>query len=118
MRATSISVSVRYSKPMLDGSYKTVELTCEASLNNSEETWQEAQTTLYKQLGEQMRYVFNGNSSGKPAIQEQSQTEVPAPPQEHWCSEHNQGFKRYEKDRAVWYSHRQGSSWHNEGGSR
>jgi hypothetical protein len=31
MRVTSISVSVRYSKQMGDGSYKTVELGCEGA---------------------------------------------------------------------------------------
>jgi hypothetical protein len=109
MRATSISVKVRYSKPLADGSHKTVELFCEASLNNGEEAWQEAQTTLYRQLGEQMKYVWSGNSNGK-----QTQAETPAPPKEHFCEEHNQEFKRHERDGRIWYSHRQGDGWHNE----
>jgi hypothetical protein len=62
MRVTSISVSVRYSKQMGDGSYKTVELGCEGALEK-DENWWEAQADFYHQLGDQMRCVFN--SSGK-----------------------------------------------------
>jgi hypothetical protein len=98
---------------MLDGSHKTVELSCEATLNDSEGTWQEAQTTLYKQLGEQMRYVWPGNGNGKPA-QEQPTPETPASKPDHYCQNHQKEFRRHEKEGNVWYSHRQGEGWHNE----
>jgi hypothetical protein len=105
MRATSVSVNIRYSRPMADGSYKTVELGCEATLSSSGEDWQEAQATLYKQLGEQMRYVFNGSSNGKP-VQKQPKAETPAPKPIHWCEAHQTEYKRFEKDNKVWYSHK------------
>jgi hypothetical protein len=73
-------------------------------LNNSEETWQEAQTTLYKQLGEQMRYVFNGN--GKAEAKEPPQKKLPVLPKPHWCSEHNQEFKKRNGPHGEFYSHR------------
>jgi hypothetical protein len=65
MQVTSVSVNVRYSKQMNDGNYKTVELGVEGSLDPSDDDWQEMQSTLYRQLGDQMRYVFSGNGSGK-----------------------------------------------------
>jgi hypothetical protein len=98
MKATSITVSVRYSRSLADGSHKTVELGCEASLNNGEETWQEAQTTLYRQLGEQMRYVWSGNSNGKQTQETPGESPAkpgnsPAVPDPNWCSEHSQEWK-------------------------
>jgi hypothetical protein len=45
---------------MTDGNYKTVELGVEGSLDASDEDWQEVQDSLYRQLGDQMRHVFNG----------------------------------------------------------
>jgi hypothetical protein len=65
MRVTSVSINVRYSKPLADGSYKTIELGCESSLTSSDEDWQEVQRNLYKELGSQMRHVFSGNGAGK-----------------------------------------------------
>jgi hypothetical protein len=61
MRVTTVSVNVRYSKPMGDGSHKTVELGIEGSLTDNDEDWQEVQRNICDQL----RYVFNGNGSGK-----------------------------------------------------
>jgi hypothetical protein len=124
MRATSISVNVRYSKPMPDGSHKTVELGCEATLSSSGEDWQTEQQTLYKQLGEQMRYVFKGN--GKAEAQEGHQKPVQASesqggtdsqhPDAHYCEIHGVQFKaRVNKQTGEpFYSHRQGGGWCNE----
>lgn len=128
MKATSISVNVRYSRPLPDGSYKTVELGCEATLTSSGEDWQIVQQDLYHQLGEQLRYVFaqpapakagvNGNDAqdghridAQPA---QEPTQSVAPP--HYCTEHNIPFdRRVNKDTGrEFYSHRQDKGWHNE----
>jgi hypothetical protein len=76
MQATSVSVSIRYSKTMQDGSHKTVELSVEGDLSNNE-SWKEVQTSLYKELGEQMRYVFASNGNG--GTNGKSQTESVPP---------------------------------------
>jgi hypothetical protein len=81
MRINTVSVSVRYSKQMVDGNYKTVELGVEGSLDSSDEDWHEVQADLYHQLGNQMRYVFSGNGSGKvPNGPEKTVEAVPAEP--------------------------------------
>jgi hypothetical protein len=105
MRVTVVSVNVRYSKPMADGSHKTVELSVESSLTSSDEDWHEVQRKIYAQLGEQMRYVFSGNGSGKVA-QEPPRADLPAHQREHWCATHQTEYKRFSKDGRVWYSHK------------
>jgi hypothetical protein len=105
MRVTSVNVNIRYSKLMADGSHKTVELGIEGSLTSSDEDWREVQTNLYRQLGEQMRYVFSGNGSGKVA-QEPPRADLPAPQREHWCAVRQTQYKRFSKDNKVWYSHK------------
>jgi hypothetical protein len=81
MRATTILVNVRYSRPLADGSYKTVELGCEATLTATDKDWREVQADLYRQLGDQMRSVFNGNGSGKATQGPEKAVEaLPAPP--------------------------------------
>jgi hypothetical protein len=77
MQVTSVSVNVRYSKQMADGSFKTIELGCEGTLNSSNDDWQEVQASLYHQLGDQMRYVFSGNGAGK--VQNGSESHGQAP---------------------------------------
>jgi hypothetical protein len=64
MEIQSISVHIRYSKPLADGSYKTVELAAEGTIAPGED-WHEAEVALYHELGETMKYVFSGPGSGK-----------------------------------------------------
>jgi hypothetical protein len=118
MQVTSISVNVRYSKQTADGSYKTVELGCEGNPTNSDEHWHEVQAELYRQRGEQMRYVFSGNGSGKAqngpekAVPATTPTPLPPPPPpEHWCTTHKTEYERFEKNSRVWYSHKAGDGW-------
>jgi hypothetical protein len=105
MRVDRVTANVRYSKQMPDGAFKTVELGCESSLTDGDEDWREVQTNLYRQLGEQMRYVFSGNGSGKVA-QEPPMPETLAPKREHWCEEHQTEYQRFNKEGTVWYSHK------------
>jgi hypothetical protein len=121
MQVTTVSVNVRYSRQMADGSFKTVELGCEGTLNSSDDDWQEVQANLYHQLGDKMKRIFSGNGSGKAqngtekAVPAATPTPLPPPvPQrEHWCQEHQTSFKRFEKDGRTWYSHKapDGKSW-------
>ena len=101
MQITTISASVRYSKPLGDGSYKTVELGAEATLT-AEETWTEAQANLYQALGHQLKALWtsNGNSGANGH-----------PTPGHYCLEHGTAFKQYEKASQVWYAHKQGQEW-------
>jgi hypothetical protein len=124
MNVQNISVHIRYSKPLADGSYKTVELAAEGTLAPDED-YHDAQVTLYHELGETMKYVFSGNGSSKPTLtgsgkpQNGPEKPVQAPARkasaiptrpEHWCEEHNCDFNRYEKNGRVWYSHRVGNT--------
>jgi len=112
MDVTSITVHIRYSKSLADGSYKTVELGAERTLNPDED-YHEAQVALYHELGETMKYVFSGNGAGK----SQNSPEKPAPPQpetqqsKHYCRQHRIPFKKYSKEGREWWSHKLGSGW-------
>jgi hypothetical protein len=114
MIINTVSVSIRYSKPMGDGSFKTVEIGAEATLNPDED-FHDAQVTLYHELGGTMKYVFSGNGSGK--AQPGPEKAVAAPPpsalpqREHWCEEHRVEYKRHEKSGQVWFSHKVGDGW-------
>ena len=101
MKITTVSASVRYSKPLGDGSYKTVELGAEATLT-AEDIWIEAQASLYQELAHQLKSLWTSNSSGSADVQ-------PAPG--HFCQEHGMAFQRYEKGSQVWFAHKAGSKW-------
>jgi hypothetical protein len=115
MRVTTVSVNVRYSKPMGDGAHKTVELGIEGSLTDSSEDWCEVQRNIYAQLGDQLRYVFNGNGSGK--AQNGSEKPIrgahsqPEPQTDRHCRQHQTPFKQYTKDGRSWWSHRHSNGW-------
>jgi hypothetical protein len=127
MRINTVSVSVRYSKQMADGSFKTVELGCEGTLTSGDEDWYEVQAHLYHQLGDQMKQVFSGNGSGKAQNGPEKPVETvpppplpslpspPAPLRNHYCQEHETVFEKYAKDGRTWYSHKASDGkWHRE----
>lgn len=103
MQVTSISVNVRYSKQMGDGSFKTLELGCEGALD-SEEDWQEVQADLYHQLGDQMRYVFS--NSGRAQNGPEKAIQLPPAPllREHWCQVHQAEYRQFTKEGKTWHS--------------
>jgi hypothetical protein len=118
MQVTSVSVNVRYSKQMADGSFKTIELGCEGTLNSSDDDWQEVQASLYHQLGDQMHYVFSGNGKGRPqngpgnAVAPLAEAATPpVPSREHFCTAHQTEYRQFTKDGRTWYSHRHGNGW-------
>jgi hypothetical protein len=126
MKVHEISVNVRYSKPMADGSHKTVELAADASIG-PEDDWQMSQALLYTQLAEQMRVLWkangvsseHGQNGHEKPIAEPTWEEIQAMPlpQAHFCPAHKKPFKRFEKGGNAWYSHKQGDSWCREGKS-
>ncbi len=97
MKVTTVSASVRYSRALQSGEYKTIELSAEAALDPNE-MLTEAQATLYQDLGQQLRtlWTVKANGSGQ---------------SEHHCQEHQTEFKKYEKEGRVWYAHRAGEKW-------
>ncbi len=116
MKVTKVSASARFSKAIDDGSYKTVELGAEATLE-AKESWQEAQAKLYQQLTDQLKTLWesgvqrpeeaqvNGNGHGAAPERQAEATEA------HFCQEHGVPYRRYEKDGQVWYSHRTRYGW-------
>jgi hypothetical protein len=118
MNVNAISVHIRYSKPLADGSHKTVELAAEGTLAPGED-WHEAELSLYNELGQAMKQAFASNGSGKAQNGPEKSAQAPAKKTPtsrpdrptHWCETHNCDFHRYEKNGKVWYSHRVGNSW-------
>ena len=96
MKITTISAHIRYSRPLGDGSYKTVELGAEATLT-AEEPWTKAQANLYQELGQQLKALWSNNANGGTS--------------NHYCQEHSTDFQRYKKGSQVWYAHKQGDKW-------
>jgi hypothetical protein len=112
MRIATVSASVRFSKALGDGQHKTVELGCEATLT-AQESWPEAQATLYHELGQQMKTLW-ANGKGQNSLESHTPpVSTPSAPQhpEHWCAEHNTEFRKYSRDGRTWYSHRAGNQW-------
>jgi hypothetical protein len=110
MRVTEVSATVRYSAEA-KGAWRSIEVGASATLTNSNETLESAQDELYQRLRQQLKTLWaNGNAEAQ--VSTQAEPLPPAKP--HWCSEHDQEFKRHEKDGNVWYSHRLKDGWHNE----
>jgi len=112
MQISKIAAHVRFSKD-IGGSWKSVELSAEASVSDREH-WKQAQSELYFQLTDQLRQLWN-NGAGAPlngASGAESHGEPPAAseptetPREHWCEEHQAEFKRRQKAGVIWYSHK------------
>lgn len=140
MKVDKVTVNVRYSRALAQGEHKTVELGVEASID-AREDWQAAQATLYSQLAQQFRELWQkngttphaldvpvsstGQAPGGHQIGTQPSSAVEAPPAPaslpaatHYCTEHNQEFqRRVNKDTGKeFYSHRQDKGWCNEQG--
>ena len=60
MKVTTVSASVRFSKAIGEGQHKAVELSTEATLD-AKKHGPEAQASLYQQLGQQIKALWNGN---------------------------------------------------------
>jgi hypothetical protein len=87
-------------------------------LTDNDEDWQEVQRNIYIQLGNQMRYAFNGNGSGKAHSRPEKAIEAPPSQREsqgrepdHYCGQHQTPFKQYTKDGRSWWSHRHSNGW-------
>ena len=104
MKVTTVSASVRYSRAINTGEYKTIELSAEATLEPQED-WIEAQASLYTDLGQQLRTLWTAKANGN------EQTANGTGQSEHYCQEHQAEFKQYEKEGRMWYAHKAGQKW-------
>ena len=124
MKIEKVSANIRYSQDTGKGAWKVVELGAEGSVDAREE-WQAAQAFLYAELGKQMKTLWaNGSSTGavvhgpdgaETATEPPAEPELNQTPRLHWCTLHQVMFKRRQKSRTVWYSHKApDGSWCNE----
>jgi hypothetical protein len=114
LEVTSVSASVRFSGAIGPSRFKTVELSAEATVQGDED-WQDAQSELYQELRKQVSYLW---LQGQKALEgaEKAVEDIPGPdltePQppvpDHYCLEHQTGFKRYQRGANTWYSHKTG----------
>ena len=63
----TVSANIRYSKQLPGGAWKGLELSVEAALEG-QEAWTEAQASLYDELGQQLKVIWdkNGRSPKSP----------------------------------------------------
>jgi hypothetical protein len=114
MRVTEVTVAAKYSLDTGHG-WKAIEVGATATLTASDETLETAQQELYARLSRQLKTLWANGSNGKSEAQEPPQKELPAPPKEHWCSEHGVEFKAKKGKYGTFYSHKAlDGSWCNE----
>ena len=117
MEVTNVSASVRFSGAVGPSRFKTVELSAEATVHGQED-WQNAQSKLYQELGKQVKYLWLQGQKTPEAI-EKTVEDIPGsgltrfpPVPDHYCQEHQTGFKRYQRGANTWYSHKTvGGAW-------
>jgi hypothetical protein len=88
MKVQTITATIRYSQDTGKGAWKVLELGAEATIE-PEEDWEEAQSRLYQDLGQQFRRIWgsNGASSNhapddpRIAVQPSKAQEPPRDPQ-------------------------------------
>ena len=109
---TSVSASVRFSGAVGPSRFKTVELSAEASVQGDED-WQDAQSELYSRLGKQVKHLWlqgqkplEGAEKAVEGIPVSSLTKPQPPVPDHYCLEHQTGYKRYQRGANTWYSHK------------
>ena len=111
----TVSANIRYSKQLPGGAWKGLELSVEAALEG-QDTWTEAQATLYDELGQQLKVLWDKNGRSP----EPTERPLEAPHShandngvsQHYCDEHGAEFRRYGKSGRVWYSHKgPGDKW-------
>jgi hypothetical protein len=124
MRVFNVAVNIRYAKE-IEGAWKTVEVGAEATVEEGEQ-WTLCQQGLFAQLREVWAMGKNGRGPEPAENGHEKLVEVgtweelasaPSPAKAHWCSLHEQPFKRFEKDSKFWYSHKTPDGWCREGRS-
>jgi hypothetical protein len=113
MKVDRVTATLKYSQDSGRGAWRTLELGCEASLDEGER-WQDAQSALYGQLTQQFRVLWKGNGTAAEAQEghridtQSAQTSTPpaaAAPREHYCQEHSVPFKARNGPHGEFFSH-------------
>ena len=121
MIVNKVSVHLRYSADTGAGSWRTVELGAEASLEG-DETLHDATQELYGQVKAELAQIWHTPVKEQPAAAAPAPAPArgqaspqPAPAVAHWCSDHGVAFKQQSNERGSWFSHRvdqsQGGGW-------
>ena len=128
MKVITVTAAVKYSLDTGHG-WKAIELGAEATLMDSDESWEQAQAELYQRLGQQLKTLWNnGKANGRDAPStslrpeglspedlgqaleghriDVQPTQVSTPPSPHWCSTHGCEYQRFSRSGEVWYSHK------------
>jgi len=63
MQVDKITLTLRYSKELPTGSWKSIEIGAEA-VPSEDRPWQEQQKELYAELAKQLKGLFSGGNSG------------------------------------------------------
>ena len=73
MQVNKIVLTLRYSKEIADGAWKSIEVGAEAA-PSEEQSWQAQQRELYAELAGQLRVLFTNNTGNTPPAKEEPAT--------------------------------------------
>jgi hypothetical protein len=116
MRVTEVSATVRYSAEA-KGAWRSIEVGATATLTNNDETLETSQQELYARLSRQLKTLWaNGSGTAPQDAPEGHQVPVQASNPHnspgggqlvpaHFCSEHNQEFKKRTGQYGEFWSH-------------
>ena len=106
MEVDRVKATLRYSAEAR-GAWRSLEIGAEATVAPDED-WRTAQASLYQQLGQQLRALWDNRRADeapeKPA-EASEEANLPTPP-EHYCQQHQVEYRRYEKDGKVLWAHK------------
>jgi hypothetical protein len=79
MQVNKVTATVRYSQDTGKGAWKSLELGCEANINERED-WMVAQATLYGQLAQQFKALWSQNGTASHAQEAPEAPRIDAQP--------------------------------------
>src|SRR5918999_3900919 len=106
MEVDRVKATLRYSAEAR-GAWRSLEIGAEATVAPDED-WHSAQASLYQQLGQQLRALWDNRRADeapeKPA-EDPGEPDLPTMP-EHYCQQHQAEYQRYEKEGKVLWAHK------------
>ena len=106
MEVDRVKATLRYSAEAR-GAWRSLEIGAEATVAPDED-WHTAQASLYQQLGQQLRALWdNRRADEAPEKPAEASEEANLPTtQEHYCQQHQVEYRRYEKEGKVLWAHK------------